>query len=354
MQGKATRGRLELPATTSSRPRTGPSQGDVARLAGVSGQTVSRVANAVEGVNPETRRKVLAAMSELGYSPNRAARALRNGAFETIGVIAHKLTRTGESRTVEAVAEAARASGHTITLLDVASPATENLTEAASRLSHQAIDGLVIIRAEIENPHGLVLPPRLPVVVSDSHFEGSLPTVSADQVGGTRAAVRHLLDLGHPTVHLLAGPAASVPASVRREEWEAVLRQESRPVVAPLQGDWTPASGYEAGLRIAEDPSVTAVFCANDEMAAGVILALHDRGVRVPDDVSIVGFDNVPWSSYLWPPLTTVNQDFTAIGTKLVETLLEQMRSGLRPSQSRTLVPTQLIVRKSTATPGRR
>lgn len=335
----------------TGRPRTGPSMADVAARAGVSGQTVSRVANGSHSVLPHTRDKVLAAMNALGYSPNTAARALRNGAFETIGVIAHKLSRTGESRTVEAVVEAARSAGHTVTLLDVATPSSQDVAEAAFRLSHQAIDGLVIIRAEIESPEKLALPPQLPVVVSDSQFLGHLPTVGADQESGTRAAVEHLLDLGHRTVHLLAGPLASAPASFRRATWEQTLTEHGREIRAPFQGDWSSESGYAAAAAIMNDPDVTAVFCANDEMAAGLMLALHEGGISIPNDISIVGFDNVPLSKFLWPPLTTVNQDFESIGQRLVEVLLEQIATGPTLGDHRDLVPAEIIVRASTAAP---
>ncbi|MBN9140553.1 MAG: LacI family DNA-binding transcriptional regulator [Micrococcales bacterium] len=332
----------------AERRRSGPSMNDVARLAGVSGQTVSRVTNGSQSVLPETRRRVIDAMDALGYSPNSAARALRSGTFDTIGVIAHKLARTGESRTVEAVVEAARDRGHTVTLIDVDSPSTARLTEAATRLSRQAIDGLVIIRAEVREAARLTLPRDLPVVVSDSVFMGRLPAVSTDQEGGTRAVVEHLLELGHPTVHHIAGPSDSLPARVRRLAWEQNLRARGRTVPEVIQGDWTSESGYAAGARIAADPSVTAVFCANDEMAAGLLVALHERSVDVPGDVSVAGFDDVPLARFLWPPLTTVRQSFDVIGRRLVDTLMDQIRDGGTVSSYRQLVPADLIVRAST------
>lgn len=334
-----------------SRARTGPSQLDVARLAGVSGQTVSRVANGADNVLPETRDKVLQAMAALGYSPNSAARALRSGAFDTIGVIAHKLARTGESRTTEAVVEAARAAGHTVTLVDVSSPSSQDMAAAVSQLSHQAIDGLVIIRAELESADSLSLPPDLPVVVSDSQFHGRLATVGADQEGGTRAAVEHLLELGHETVHLLAGPSSSIPAAIRERAWRSTLEAHGRRVPEPFAGDWTPEAGFAAGTAIAQSSEVSALFSANDEMAAGVLLALHRHGVRVPEDVSVVGFDNVPLAEFLWPPLTTVRQDFARIGRELVASLLTRMREGEPVEPYPTIIPADLIVRESTAPP---
>lgn len=341
----------DAPTGTSSRTRPGPSIGDVARLAGLSQQTVSRVANGADNVRPATRDRVLAAMDQLGYSPNHAARALRSGSFRTIGVIAHRLSRTGEARTVEAVVEAARAEGYTVSLIDVETPSQTDMTAAAVRLSHQAIDGLIIIRAEDATPSTLALPPRMPVVVSDSRFIGHLPAVGADQAAGTTTAVQHLLDLGHRTVHHVRGPLDSGPAQMRSDAWAARLRSAGRVVVEPIVGDWTAEAGFDAGRRLAELGDVTAVLCANDEMAAGVMLALHDAGLRIPQDVSVVGYDDLPLSAYLLPPLTSVNLNFSMIGNELVKALLTQLRDGVGLSGHHVLVPTQLVVRSSTAPP---
>jgi DNA-binding LacI/PurR family transcriptional regulator len=348
----------------------GPSLADVAALAGVSTQTVSRVSMGLDNVRPTTRDRVLAAMAELGYAPNTAARALRYGSFRTIGMIAHRLARTGESRTVEAVVEAARDEGYTVTLIDVDSPTSDVVSAAATRLSHQAIDGLVIIRAETATPHTLVLPPRLPVVVSDSRFVGHHPAVGADQAGGARSATQHLLDLGHRTVHHVAGPADSAPAQVRAEAWRATLGAAGSPVPEVVEGDWSAGSGYDAGRRLAADPDVTAVFCANDEMAAGVLRALHEAGRAVPQEVSVVGFDDILLAEYLWPPLTTVVQDFDEIGRRLVHRLLQQVEAGRGASAGEVslaetspaeatgdeddlheVVPVELKIRQSTAPP---
>lgn len=338
-------------APSGGRLRTGPSIADVAQLAGVSSQTVSRVSTGADNVRPETRQRVLEAMEQLGYSPNHAARALRYGSFGTIGLIAHRLARTGESRTVEAVVDAAREEGYTVSLVDVQSPSSDDVTAAVARLSHQSIDGLVIIRAETATPVTLALPPRLPVVVSDSRFVGHHPAVGADQVTGTHMAVQHLLDLGHRTVHHLAGPHDSSPADVRVETWREHLTAAGREVPDLVRGDWSARSGYEQGAQIARDPDVTAVFCANDEMAAGLMRALYEQGRRVPDDISVVGFDDIPIAEYLWPPLTTVVQDFRLIGQELIDLLMRQIRQGAALTDYRISVPTRLMVRASTAPP---
>ncbi|MGC5167560.1 LacI family DNA-binding transcriptional regulator [Luteimicrobium sp. DT211] len=334
------------------RARLGPSIGDVAREAGVSAQTVSRVSTGADNVRPDTRSRVLEAMEKLGYSPNHAARALRYGSFGAIGIIAHQLARTGESRTVEAVVEAARQKGYTTSLVDVRSPSPTDVDDAVKRLDHQSIDGLVIIRAETATPATLVLPRRLPVAVSDSRFVGHHPAVGADQRGGTQAAVEHLLSLGHRTVHHLAGPAESAPAEIRVQVWSEVLQAAGREVPVPLRGDWSSRSGYELGVRVARDRDVTAVFAANDEMAAGLMRALYEHGLRVPDDVSVVGFDGIPLAEYFWPPLTTVRQDFHRIGEELVALLARQL-DGEVLTDHRAVVPTELVVRASTAPPGR-
>jgi DNA-binding LacI/PurR family transcriptional regulator len=289
-------------------------------------------------------------MDKLGYSPNIAARALKKGSFGTIGVVAHRLARTGESRTVEAVVEAARARGYTVTLVDVETPSSSDVSAAVQRLSHQSIDGLVIIRAETSTPTSLALPRRLPVAVSDSRFIGHHPAVGTDQVAGTRAAVEHLLQLGHPTVHHLAGPDDSGPAQIRQRVWREVLESAGRQVPAPLHGDWTSGSGYQAGMQVAEDADVTAVFAANDEMAAGLMRAVYERGLRVPQDISVVGFDDIPLAEYLWPPLTTARQDFHVIGAELVELIARQLDGDVLTDR-RTLVPVELVVRSSTASP---
>jgi DNA-binding LacI/PurR family transcriptional regulator len=332
-------------------PRSGPSIGDVARLAGVSAQTVSRVSTGSQKVLPSTRDRVLDAMQQLGYSPNHAARALRMGNFRSIGLIAHQVIRTGESRTIEAVIEAARLRGYSVSLVDADSPSSSDVSAAVQRLTHQSIDGLVIIRAETATPATLALPANLPVAVSDSRFIGHHPAVGADQVGGSRAAVEHLLGLGHRTVHHIAGPEDSGPAELRATAWADCLRTAGCTVPSMLRGDWSANSGYELGRRLAVRNDVTAVFAANDEMACGLIHALFEAGRQVPRDVSVVGFDDIELSEHIWPPLTTVRQEFHQIGSELVELIMRQLEDRTPMTGYHSSVPAPLIRRKSTAPP---
>ncbi|WP_111647992.1 LacI family DNA-binding transcriptional regulator [Actinoplanes lutulentus] len=324
---------------------------DVARLAGVSSQTVSRVANGQAGVVESTREQVLTAMRELGYRPNSAARSLRYGRFNTIGVILFGLASTGNSRTVEAIATHAAAEGYAITLIPVGMPTQDNVLGAFTRMGELAVDGVIlIIEVHLLDAAAVTLPPGVHVVVVDSDAGDRYPVVDTDQADGARQAVRHLLDLGHRTVHHVAGPAESYAAERRTGAWRTVLEESGRPVPPVERGDWSADSGYHAGLRLAADPSCTAVFAANDQMALGVLRALHESGRQVPAEVSVVGFDDIADASSYLPPLTTVHQDFAEVGRRCVHLLLDQIHQEPTPPGT-DLVPTTLIPRASTAPP---
>lgn len=325
---------------------------DVARVAGVSGQTVSRVANGSTNVVPETRDRVLQAMRELGYRPNGAARALRSGRFRTIGVVHLTLAEVGHSRMVEAIAIAAADAGYRIALLPLARPTSDEVVAAFDRLSEQAVDGAItVFEANLLDDRAILLPPALPVVMVDSGAHRRYPVVDTDQAAGARQATEHLLDLGHATVRHVSGPVDSRAAQGRLGSWRETLLRRGRPVPEVLVGDWSAETGYRHGLALADDPEVTAVFCANDQTALGVLRALHESGRGVPEDVSVVGFDGLADTASFWPPLTTVSQSFTAVGAALVRTLLAAIENEPHPLEA--LVPTRLVVRRSTGPPGR-
>lgn len=338
------------------RDRTGsPSLADVARLAGVSVQTVSRVSTGAPNVRAQTREKVQQAMTQLGYSPNRVAQALRRGSFRAVGVLTQSVQRTGEALTTAGVLEAATAADYTVSLAQVEDPTSQALRSAVYRLSNQAVDGLVLVQVGRAQPQHLSLPPGLPLAVSDSALVGYYPSASADQVQGVRDAVGHLLGLGHRTVHHITGPQDSHSTVIREATWSKCLQEAGLTPPEAVPGGWDAASGYAAGQRLAPDPEVTAVFCANDEVALGLVRALHEHGRRVPQDVSVVGFDGLALGEYSFPPLTTVRQDFRRHGTEMVRLVLEQVASGV-PGEAlreehRVVVPTELVVRGSTAPP---
>jgi len=176
-------------------------------------------------------------------------------------------------------------------------------------------------------------------------------SVAIDNAAGAAAATRHLLSLGHRTVYHVAGPLSCLDAKERVDGWRQTLREAGAPEPGVLAGDWSASSGYElGGLLATGEPGLTAVFCGNDTMALGVIRALSERGLRVPGDVSVIGFDDVPEAGYYLPPLTTVRQDFGVLGRQALSTLVDRM-SGAIPAGLRVRVAPELIVRASAASP---
>ncbi|MEO3754093.1 LacI family DNA-binding transcriptional regulator [Streptomyces sp. B6B3] len=328
---------------------------DVARRAGVSSQTVSRVSNGHPGVVETTRQQVLRAMAELGYRPNSAARALKRGEFRTLGVILFTLATTGNMRTLEAIATSAARQGYAVTLLPVAVPTQDGVRGAFTRLGELAVDAVIVImEVHLMDAATVSLPPGVQVAVADSDAGDRYSVVDTDQAGGSREAVRHLLDLGHETVWHLAGPAESFAANRRAAAWQDTLETAGRAVPPPVRGDWSAESGYHAGLRLADEPDCTAVFAANDQMALGLLRALHERGRQVPRDVSVVGFDDIPEAASFTPPLTTIHQDFAEVGRLLVEDVLRKIHAAAEegaPGAGTSVVPTHMVVRASTAPP---
>jgi DNA-binding LacI/PurR family transcriptional regulator len=356
---------------------------DVARHAGVSSQTVSRVANGHSNVDAATRERVVQAMQELGYRPNGAARALRTGRFRTIGVIIFTLETLGNLRTLDAITTEAAHAGYSVMLMPVYAPTLVHVSGAYSRMSEQAVDGVVIIfEAHLLDHAEFALPPGLPFVVVTSSAASRYSAVDTDQVDGARQATRHLLELGHRRVWHIAGPQTSFAAALRAGSWRRTLQEAGIDPPEPLYGDWSAESGYRCGLTLAAQPEVTAIFAGNDQMALGALRALHESGRSVPADVSIVGFDDMQESGSFFPPLTTVHQDFATVGRLSIRRLLEKVAEGPRPGpgpgpgpgpdQDRdgnpadahadgvtgepekpdmTVVPTRLVIRESTAPP---
>ncbi|KAM9861697.1 LacI family DNA-binding transcriptional regulator [Leucobacter sp. BZR 635] len=323
---------------------------DVARAAGVSGQTVSRVVNSRGYVGEATRQKVNDAMQRLGYRPNSAARALRSGRFKAIGVVMFTFSSYGNQRTLDAIAERASEAGYGLTLIPVESSPTATVSGAFRRLEEHAVDGVIIVlEAHQLDEADIEIPPGLPIVFVDSSRLGERPFVDTDQAQGARLATEHLLELGHATVFHVAGPDKSYSAERRRDSWRATLEAHGREVPAVVQGDWSAESGYRAGLALRDDPSVSAVFVANDQMAIGLVRAFREAGMDVPGDVSVVGFDGLPEAAQLWPPLTTIKQHPERVGALAVDALLTELSGSVRVQAP--LIDTELVVRGSTAPP---
>jgi DNA-binding LacI/PurR family transcriptional regulator len=323
---------------------------DVAIAAGVSHMTVSRVLNGTARVSPATRAKVEEALHRLGYRPNAAARALATGRSGQLSVVFFDTTLFGPASALFAIEQAARQEGYSVSIVSLPHIDPDSMRDAVATLRAQAVDGTIIVAPHTSAAAALrEVPLDLPAVVVGGAETAGLPLVTIDQETGARLATEHLLGLGHRTVWHVAGPGNWSDAKARARGWRRALQRAGAPVPAPLVGDWSARSGYEAGERLAAEPDLTAVFVANDHMALGVLRALALGGRRVPRDVSVVGFDDIPESPYYPPALSTVRQDFGSVGVQAVAALLA--RIGGDESVPRQLLVPELIVRDSTGRP---
>ncbi|MGC8627522.1 MAG: LacI family DNA-binding transcriptional regulator [Acidimicrobiales bacterium] len=324
-----------------------PSIADVARLAGVSHQTVSRVLNSHPNVRELTRTRVLAVIEQLGYRPNTAARALASGRSQTLGIVALDSTLFGPASTLWGIERAARRAGYFVSVVSVRSIDRQSVKEAFRQLTDQSVEGLAVIAPFTSAPGALAeLPAGMPIVAVEGDPDSDIPVVTVDQFEGARLATEHLLAAGHPTVFHVRGPSDWHEARGRVAGWRAALQEAGADITPPLSGDWSARSGYEAGQVLAQIPDATAIFAANDHMALGVLRALYERGRRVPEDVVVAGFDDTPESGYYIPPLTTVRQDFAGVGRAVVQLLVEQLTSGAR-TKGRVIIKPKLVCRRS-------
>jgi DNA-binding LacI/PurR family transcriptional regulator len=322
---------------------------DVARLAGVSHQTVSRVLNYSPRVRPETRERVLTAMAQLDYRANPVARALTTGRSRTLGVVAFDMSLFGPASTLAALERAARSSGYSVSMVGLESLERSAVVEAVERLRAIGVDGALVIAPHLPETTGLYdLPGDLPVVAVEGAPHG-VSVVAVDQRQGAQLATRHLLELGHETVHHIAGPPGT-DADLRITGWRDALDAAGARVPPLLRGDWGAESGFELARRLLERPNLTAVFVANDQMAVGVLRAFFEHGLAVPGDASVVGFDDVPEAGFFIPPLTTVRQDFDEMGRRSVHALVEAIE-GRRRVETRVTIPTTLVTRASSGPP---
>jgi DNA-binding LacI/PurR family transcriptional regulator len=321
---------------------------DVAKLAGVSHQTVSRVINDSPHVRSNTRERVEDAMRKLGYRPNSVARALVTGRSRTLGVVSFDTTLFGPASTLFGIERAAHDAGYFVSIVSLKELTRSSVVSAVERLRQQGVDGVLVIAPQESATQAVLhLPDDVPVVASEAAPEDSVPLVAIDQAEGARLATQHLLDQGHRTVWHISGPHDWLEAQDRIAGWRATLAAAGAPAPPVLPGDWSARAGYAHGRELAVDPEVTAVFAANDQMALGVFRALHEAGRRIPDDISIVGFDDIPEAEYFSPPLTTVRQNFNEMGRRSLLLLLERIESGER-HPVREIVAPELVVRAST------
>ncbi|MDQ1129173.1 LacI family DNA-binding transcriptional regulator [Microbacterium sp. SORGH_AS_0888] len=325
-----------------------PSIRDVARLAGVSHQTVSRVINDHPSIRPETRERVLGVMAELRYRPSRAARALVTSRSQTLGILSASSTEYGPASAIAAIEAAARERGYWVGTVNVEPGDPDSITRAIAHLLAQSVEGLVVVAPQ-EQVARLLAAQRLdiPVVTLQNTAVDARQALFVDQVAGARRATAHLIELGHRRIAHLAGPGGWFEAEARIRGFGAELDAHGLTAAASVVGDWTAESGYRAGRELLRAGEATAVFSSNDQMALGVLHAAHEAGRDVPGELSVVGFDDIPEAAHFWPPLTTVRQDFAELGRRCVEVLLGPEGAA---AAERAVMP-ELIVRASTTAP---
>lgn len=321
---------------------------EVAALAGVSHQTVSRVINGHPSVSSSTRDRVLRVVEEVKYRPNSAARALATRRSNRIGVVVDSAVKFGPNATLHAVEDSARAAGYTVSSVTVADDRALGARAAVDHLLAQGIDALCIIAPRSSSVDLLrARAGGLPTLAVTSVRNLSMLTASVDQRRGAQLAVEHLLALGHRQILHVAGPHDWLDARGRERGWRAALEAADIDPIPAVTGDWTADRGFAIACNEIDPDRFTAVFCANDQMALGVLHGLSVRGVRVPEDVSIVGFDDLPEARHFRPALTTVRQDFDDLGQRAVEALIAAIEGG-HPT-ARTVIEPELIIRESTA-----
>jgi LacI family transcriptional regulator len=330
-----------------------PGMMDVAREAGVSHITVSRVVNGHPSVRPETRARVEAAIQKLGYRRNSVARALKSRRSSTIGVVIVGSDLFELPRILLGVETAAKEAGYWVSLASrQGESSADDLVETLQRLTDQSVEAIAVVTdrpVAVEALSGLVFGVPVAVVMSGSVPNPDLGFVEVDQELGARLAVRHLLDLGHRHIAHLTGALRTFDARARVDGWQTELATAGAQG-ARLEGDFSAESGFRLGHRLCTDDAglPTAVFAGNDLMAMGALAAFAERGVKVPQDVSVVGFDDMKGSGYLVPALTTVRQDFVHLGRSAIELLVRML--GGEKAERQKITP-ELVVRRSTAVP---
>lgn len=331
---------------------------EVARAAGVSTQTVSRVVNERPDVSPETRQRVQDIIDKLGYQPSEVARSLIQQRSYTLGVITAGLKYIGPSMILNGITDGAEAIGYAILLKELPKFDAADVEPIFQSLLARHVDGIIWAVPEVgENQRWLkqkspALPVPLIFLTAPSYAE--LPSVDYDNYRGGRVATKHLLEQGYRNIGHISGPLEWLSARLRKEGWQDSLREAG---IDPsglrwVEGNWSSGSGERAfNLLLKEYPEMDAVFVANDQMAIGVLQVACKNGIKVPQSLGVVGFDGLAESAYLWPPLTTMHQDFHTLGCTAVQELVEIIESrwkGVASEGSRNIVlQPELIIRES-------
>lgn len=338
--------------TSTSKLLRAATLNDVADASGVSHQTVSRVINGSPQVAQATRARVLTAIAALDYRPNRAARQLVTGASSTVGIISFGTRYYGPAQMVHSIERALKGRDYGFVFASIDDLSLRHIRHALRDLERHQVAGLIMVTPllQVELDDVQTLCQNLPFVMIDVRKGADLPSVLFDQAYGSRLATEHLLKLGHRHIAEISGPLTWSGAFERHHAWLATLRRAGVSPGLSLEGDWTAQGGYETALKLLGRP-FTALVAGNDQMALGATAALREHGLSVPDDVSVVGFDDVPEARFYTPPLSTVRQDFAALGRRSVSVILDLIE-GREGSAEQVLLYPELVLRASTAPPG--
>lgn len=335
----------------TARGRQRPSIYDVAKQAGVSHMTVSRVLNGHPNIRDSTRERVLEAIDEMNYTRSSIARALATRRAMRIGVLVDSPVQYGPNSTLRALEGAAREAGYAISAFSISDDERSQIDAGVVELVTQGVDALCVVAPRASS---LDLLRRhdtgLPTIVITSEEDPFWHTAAVDQRAGAMLAVSHLIELGHRSIVHLSGPLDWYDARERDGGWRDALALAGLPIIPSTTGDWTSDFGYEFG-RSYDFDGITAVFAANDQMALGVMHGLFERGLSVPGDVSVVGFDDLPDAAHFLPPLTTVRQDFAALGALALRLVLGAIEG--EDATQHDMIEPGLVVRSSTAPPPR-
>ncbi|AEV19698.1 MULTISPECIES: LacI family DNA-binding transcriptional regulator [Geobacillus] len=322
---------------------------DVAKRANVSTATVSRVLRNAGNVTEETRQRVLEAIEALNYQPNVLGRYLRRMETETVLVVVPDITNPFFSKVLRGIEAVALKHGYQVLLGD-----TQNDVRLEEQylnlLPQRQVDGMIFLTARIRKELVEEMARQFPIVLACEYLEGAdIPTVSIDNISSARKATEHLIRLGHCRIAHLSGPMNIILSRDRLRGYQQALAQHELEADAALvqEGDFTYESGYNLTLKLlALEKPPTAIFAANDEMAIGAIKAVRHRGGRVPDDVAVVGFDDIQMASIFEPSLTTIAQPMFEIGQKAMELLLALIE-GTSARRRQLVLPDRLVIRDS-------
>ena len=332
---------------------------EIARMCGVSVQTVSRVINGRPDVSPTTRAAVEAVIASVGFQPSAVARSLVQRRSNTLGVIAAGLRYFGVAQTLNGITEESEASGYALLVKELAAFDTVDIVPVIDFLVAHRVEGIIFAAPELETNVRSVqaqLPAACPpIVFLKSEPSAAHTTIGIDNHAGGRRATEHLLSLGRRRIGHLSGPLEWHEARDRRDGWWDAHRDAGAAAGPRFEGNWSSASGAAAFRQmLSVQPDLDAIFAGNDQMALGVLHVAHERGIRVPDDLAVVGFDGLPESAEFTPSLTTVNQPLGELGRLAVDELLAHVRAEPGSFEPRTIVlETELIVRDSAPHPSR-